>query len=1369
MTFVPRKCTEISECDSRDGARSSSQPAENVSQLLEDYRAADAFVLLGAPGAGKTTALRMEAECTGGCYVTARDFMTFDDKPEWKDTALYIDGLDEARAGAADGRTPLDKIRAKLDQLGRPRFRLSCREADWFGANDRNHLKTVSPDSKITVLHLDPLSDTDIREILRGCEIQDVDAFIASADEKGIDALLVNPQSLLMLANAVAGEGDWPETRMQVFDMACRTLLREPNPEHRIAQAEYVDSPDLTDAAEQLCAVQLLTGVAGYSLPGHESSHDFPAADMMSGKAGRMRRLALSTKLFVAPVEGRVTPVHRQIAEFLAARYLARLIDEDLPVGRVLALMTGYDGAVVSELRGLSAWLAVHSKPGRVEVIARDPLGTILYGDVREFSPEEKRLVLDGLNGEAQRNPWFVRAIPMDSRLGDLVSTDMNAISQEILTDPARDAARQAFILILVESLRYGQPLPELSERMMKVVRDDSWWPRIRYRALEAFVRHQQDPDKRFAELELLATDINAGRVSDPNDDLLGDLLTALYPAGLSVRGVLQYLRPPRDPAYFGTYYLFWSSRVPANSTSTQLAELLDRIAGQCEEWQPTFAEPPGRINALQHVPFFWLRRVLETSPDPIPPDRLFDWFAIVSKLELRTSPYNLEFFRDWLSANPGVLKELVKLGVRYCVGSENFRSCMYRVEERLFRAVWPPDFGSWCLEQAIATEDHDAKAWFMYEVVYSVRHRRQDENLSTEVVDKRLVGNAALQNIWRDALRKTDERRESLPKEDETQERQSRRQSMEHVKAHEAALAENRAPPVLLHQLAGVYYGHFIGIEGGSAMERLTGLLGDDENLIQAVLAGFRGSIRRSDAPTAAQIIRLGTQNRTHHLALPIMAGLEADVRTAGASEISFGEMEMRLALAIRYTVPILPQDAGDRPANWFSIVLASHPEIVSEVLVQSIRSKMRSGQDFRADVHDLAHSPDHAAVAAMASLPLLEKLPVRCTERELPSLSILLHSALLHCNKKSLLELIDKKLVHRSMNVAQRVYWLAAGFLVAPASYREKLGSYVAGNERRIRRLAEAIANKNDIAHSAIARVDVSALQLLIRLIGSSCVPYSLVSDSTTNGMATSAMEASYRIREFIDRMASSPSRDATKALEMLLADGDLRPWRSLLVDAAGRQRAARREAGFRHCNVGHVVQVLNNREPANAADLAALTIEVLAKISSNISQGRTSDWRQYWNVDSHNQPQNPKPENGCRDALASDLTLKMSPFGVAVKPESHYADDKRSDISVCCADFNVPIEVKRSCHRKLWSAIETQLIAKYTRDPDTNGYGIYLIFWFGDTERCRPTPGTGPPPKSAAELEERLRGTLSDDDKLKISICSVDVSCSRGSLSR
>ena len=94
--------------------------------------------------------------------------------------------------------------------------------------------------------------------------------------------------------------------------------------------------------------------------------------------------------------------------------------------------------------------------------------------------------------------------------------------------------------------------------------------------------------------------------------------------------------------------------------------------------------------------------------------------------------------------------------------------------------------------------------------------------------------------------------------------------------------------------------------------------------------------------------------------------------------------------------------------------------------------------------------------------------------------------------------------------------------------------------------------------------------------------------------------------------------------------------------------------------------------------------------------------------------------------------------------------YADDKRSDIRVSFAGFNVPVEIKRSCHPDLWTAVRSQLIAKYTRDPEAAGYGIYLVFWFGDTEKCRPTKCGGWTPETAEDVRLRIQQSLDDSGR-------------------
>ena len=490
--YVARTCTEVTQ-DRRNSPDEGSQ-----SKPLKEFRDSPAIVLLGAPGAGKTTTFKQEAEAQAGCYVTARDFVTFDDRPEWHETTLFIDGLDEMRAGTPDQRTPFDQIRAKLNKLGRPCFRLSCREADWFGATDRAHLKLVSSNGEVLVLRLDPLPEEGIREILKSLQgIKDVEKFIATAQHRGISQLLENPQTLEMLATEVA-DGSWPETRQQTFELACRRLLSEHNCEHQLATPLQHSDAGLLGAASRICALILLSGHTGCRAIADQADTNSLSLSEIPYPSQEILNRTIHTKLFNVE-NGLAAPIHRHIAEFLAGKYLAGLIDNGLPVSRILELITGEDedDGVVSALRGLSAWLAAHSKKGRRELIERDPEGIVLYGDIKQFSASEKRLILNCLEREAERDPWSIaNNQKLETRWGDLATSDMSESFAELLTKEPTNDAWQSVAIAVLTALQHGNAIPSLRPILMSVVRDQARSLWVRELALEAYTKQVGDTIK---------------------------------------------------------------------------------------------------------------------------------------------------------------------------------------------------------------------------------------------------------------------------------------------------------------------------------------------------------------------------------------------------------------------------------------------------------------------------------------------------------------------------------------------------------------------------------------------------------------------------------------------------------------------------------------------------------------------------------------------------------------------------------------------------------------------------------------------------------------------------------------------------------
>ena len=1216
--FAPRTYQAINEIGSQNQSEQSFRP-------IEEFREEAAYVLLGAPGAGKTTVFEQEAKQTGGYYVSARDFITFSDRPEWHDTTLFIDGLDERRVGATDGTTPLDSIRNKLNELGCPRFRLSCRLADWYGANDRNRLEKVSENGKVKVLLLNPLSDDNIRRILEErSDVTNAKQFILFARKRGIGELLTNPLTLELLAQEAAN-GEWPDSQMKIFDMACRRiLLEEHNEEHRITDNDitgYTDSSTMLDAAGKLCAIQLLTGNIGWNTsPGSINERGYISLKQIPGLNQLPYFRVLDSKLFEGSAENCVAPIHRHIAEFLAAKYLAGLINDGLPVGRVFSLMSGEDGIIVSELRGLSAWLAAHSKNCRMELIKRDPLGTILYGDVRKFTSDEKCRLLERLEQEADKNPWFVGQLQSAHRMGDIATLGMENVFLEHLDGPDRDNARQTFVYLLLLSLRRGQLLPGTTDILIKIVRDGKWKQGIRDYAVSTLFRYRRNDKAVTVELEGLLADIYSGLISDPDDQLLGTLLAELYPDRLSPADILRYLREPKNGSFIGQYFRFWRNIISDTSTNDQIAQILDAFVEQFDRLHDEFQPHKRPVFYIRGLPLYLLHRFLETCREEIDANRLFDWLGAATwndTLGYGVSDEEGTYIRNWIESRPELYKSLFAIGADNCNRSTEsldfsaFRRCTYKFNRRFFNAEPPADFGYWCLEQASKATDLRVADYYIRRVAGFI-HRVSDNGLSSEIVEKRITGNSLLINTFKESLTELNqvqvEDKKSVVSQ-VTEKERLQKQWRENLKPHHADLLNNRCAPEVLNELAHVYFGAYMDVKGGNSKERLQDLLGDEEELIRAVLYGLRGAVSRHDLPTEHEIIDLGVRNQTHFLAYPFMAGLEVMALVTPNHEISLNEQQLRLALAIYYTVPIWSYTGNqveEMTPSWFPSMLKSHPEMISEVMIRCMVSQLRNGAFGISTLYELASSEKHADVARLAVLPLLKKFPVCCTERQLSDLNYLFTAAYLYCDVPSLLNLVEMKLSRKSMNVAQRVFWLCAGLFVSPDMFNERLRNYVIGNQRRLRHLANALTKSN----YPTEKLNAGALQLLIQNVGPLYRPYFRGADDAgaeDGRFLSSGFDSGKQIESLINQLASIPTKDAGEALENLISVEDLLPWQPYLNDAKYRQRITRCEAEFRHCDIKQALQVLDNKEPANASDLAALTFDHLRDISNDIRNGK------------------------------------------------------------------------------------------------------------------------------------------------------------------
>ena len=615
------------------------RPGPTRFRRLSEFRSVGAYVLLGDPGSGKTSAFRRESrKSAAGRFLPVRDFLALPPgRGGGPPQTLFLDALDSAdspdspdSSEASDGpdggspRRPFDRLRARLAGHEGGRFRVSCRSLEWMGEADRERLAQLSPDREVAVLRLEELDDGEVAGILKGrTNLEAPVAFVETAKARGLEPLLRNPLTLDLLAAEVSAGQGWPEGRRDLFERAALHSAevgvraspprsptsppsatevgsaREQDPEVVPTSVPTRVRDRILDLAGEHRAVRLLSrggpGAAGpTSGTGAPAPHRFRPDTGVAPVPGALPvALAEAAPAVPSPGADRTEPsvfpsvsVSGALADYTAARYLARLVEEGLPPGRVFALVAGDRAAPPTSHRPLVAWLATLSPPLRKRLVTLDPRAVAAYGDPAAFPRAERRFLLealgrqptaadaaptpaggaptpaDGQPAPAATEPAHADGEPVPATVepipggGDPIlaggdaapnaSTpvpgwpgmpeDLRALLRSDLRGAAAErAARFAFAVLPPASV----PRP-LAREFLRCSRDRSLSAGTRSLAARAFVAAAGPDDGE--QLLALLEETRRHRLHGPGDDLADRLLTRLYPHRIPPSRVWDYL-----------------------------------------------------------------------------------------------------------------------------------------------------------------------------------------------------------------------------------------------------------------------------------------------------------------------------------------------------------------------------------------------------------------------------------------------------------------------------------------------------------------------------------------------------------------------------------------------------------------------------------------------------------------------------------------------------------------------------------------------------------------------------------------------------------------------------------------------------------
>jgi predicted NACHT family NTPase len=1304
------------------------------------------IVLLGDPGAGKTHLFQEAAAATEeALFIKARAFLNTPAE-RLLGQSLFIDGLDERRAGRGDQNT-VDALVGKLFEVNPPKVRLSCRAADWLGESD---LAAMAPffdqHGGACVLHLEALSRVEQVAVLMAHRLggYDIEGFLDDARERGLGDFLENPQNLIMLWSTVT-RGDWPATRKELFERSVSLMLQETNPERSRSGGGIFSAEELRPVAGAICAARLVSDVDAISLTDQEGTADVPGYRSLGLFPPEKVQAVLGRRVFVAgPEPETVDYSHRTTAEYLAAEFLASHVRAGLPFGRVLALM-GVDGHPASELRGLHAWLTVFLPEHADGLIEIDPYGVLTYGDAASLSPMSCTVLLRALARLSRTNPWFRSENWRAPPIGALARPEMVSEFRAILNDSDAGFGIRS---VVVDALALGMALPEMLPDLEAVLsREASPYAE----RLGAFLALLRLGDNGRAAIRL----VFATRLGNSDSDLRlrASIVQELYGDPYGPNEVIKLVHGTlhQESTLSG---IFWTlaDALPERDLPT----ILDGI-------EPTATPEPGAYRRTWEAGAFYSRVLLRNwvNDREFEPTRVMGWLRKRLALQGGPAESGVSGLREAMRAEPERLRALaedffnrVPVDDQRWVALNDFREAtLFELSAEALTLIATQAF-----ENAEGGSDRRS---FLYQVALSLSYqipspkgtavfqdlflRAETDDALRDVRDAGVVTNLPLNYFVARSSRAL------RHEESRANQQQEFDQNIEQIRRGEHL--------DWLTHLAFIYFNLYNHMDGVIApRDRIAAWLGEER--ANPALEGLRAALSCEDLPRFDHAVSLAAAQRRVGWWYAVIAGLsERWAEGHGLSELSDDFLKAMLVFDVAN--PISTREGGVQRwliHPWRKALMERRPELVRDAYFAIAQSCLSRDDQFVHGLRELLNEPALGSYKPKIVLDLL---------REFPNANPLRLGDLLHAVDatsaayRGFLELA-KPIVCRTMEVGerQRDLWLVKAYTLAPAQFEDEVRRRAAERRELVFDLRDSsgFALRSEPDHALPLRM----LEFMAQLTGS------LYPDTPHRSVGwrgdTTPAGASEHTRALINKISATPSAAATEALERLESEPMLSSYKAHILYALHNQRQRRREKEYDRPDWRQTISALANRAPATVADLHALLVAQLRDLAHYIARDNTNPFKQFWNIDAHTKMVDPRPEEACRDVVIHMLRPKLLPLGVTVEPEAHMVAGRRADISAAMPGRKIPCELKRDYHPEVWRAIEGQLERFYAHVPEAKGFGIYVVFWFGakrwPRQMPRP-PGGMQPPQTAAEMEAMLQALLPEGMRKRLAVIVVDAS--------
>ena len=1307
-------------------------------------------VVLGEPGMGKSELIGELGRASGVAPVSAPRFMLSKNPGSYVTSGrpLLIDGLDEAIA--RDEKDALDRILAQLEDAGCPRFVLSCRSREWQSRSLRSLKDIYGVEPLVVSIEEFTREEASAFWSSRGFT-SSVDPVLDGLDEQGLSDLYRNPLTLSLLGRVADSGKSRPATRAELFGHVCELIWREENDARQNTQLAQISQEQALSSAGACMAAMIFGGVDAIRLGGIAERQDGEVwiGELEKLPGGAHARSVVSSKLFKSVGVGSAAPIHRVIAEFLGARWLAAQATTSLSRRRLLAQCHG-GGSVPSSLRGLHAWLAFHSPHLSARVIAADPFGLLRYGETAVLDAVQAAALLNALERLAHADPYF-RAQDWDARSAKgLAQTSIAPRINAILADVESNFHLRT---LLLEAIKDTPLASSLSAILEKLVFDDARNYGEREEALVAVFAHRGRPFWQSAAQTLVnQASEDSARLARRLIEMLGydvadDLLASTLLAEIGLQ-VSQF--PPsseRQPIRIRRFKTLVSELTPSRSKSL--------LRGISSRVPPRAIEDHDSRRYLSEILALLLLRALRGGAIELrDAPSVWVWLGQINE-QSSADNETLEQIREAFHGRDELRRQIQRYGMRTALKSKTLWQADYQLHKRALGLGGNAEDVAYFLREVAAKRLRSRRTRSDWSDLVSLGVRTGKDN--GEVL-------AAAQTFPAFGLKERAAiRRATHPSKPLWEIRHEAEKAARHSRDeadHQQAIAQFTAivPKIKAGDLdatfnpARFYLGVHITSRTQEKMppeERLVAVF--NEQLAKEFVVGFEATLHKSDLPTMQQIADSHMQGKILCVAYPLVAGLLRRHRSGqGFTGVSTDTLKKALLICMQQRGL-----SGDDDNDHLRVALeeAAAPQLADKrALLRSwIEPYLNAHVSPHHELSVIKHMPLWNDAMASVAREWLRSYPGMLVDEEMDLVDALIHAE----GATAIVEVAKARDGGIYRDDEQALAWLAIDVTYRFEEVRPELANVGRDHPQFLWHLRDRLQTKR---RGPLIDAD---LEVFAWIVSEFRNPF----PHTTISGASSGDKNAFDATDFLVRLASAIAGSTSDLAAQLMGKLVAMPsdtYSDVFRHLAAEQSQKRAEESFAPVPPAELSAILTSGAPANIDDLRSVVGEELAEAQKVLLGDDLDQVRDFWT------DQNiPRDENRCRDRLAALIQSPLfDSYGVNRITEADMPQSKRADLAFARGTKQLPMEVKGQWHPDVWDAVNSQLALQYLIDWRSEGRGIYCVLWFGDVpsatgRRLKPAPSGVAFPLSPEQMREAIIALIPEARRPFIDVFVLDLS--------